>query len=160
MPQCKSCRKLYDQSEKGKASRRSYKQSEKGKAANKRYKQNEKGKASTKRYDQSKKRKAARKRYKKSEKGKVTEKRYRQSDKGKAVHRTVIKRFNTRHPNQEKATHAVNHAIAAGKLPRPDTLLCHYCGEQAKHYHHHKGYAPNNWLKVIPVCIKCHKKIA
>ena len=38
------------------------------------------------------------------------------------------------------------------------TLQCS-CGQQAKHYHHHKGYTKKHWLDVIPVCTKCHSII-
>lgn len=96
------------------------------------------------------------KNYYKTEKGKVVIKRYRQSEKGKVSQ----KRFRTNHSNYIKAVRAVNHAIRAGKLPRPDTFQCHYCPAQAEQYHHHKGYEPENWLKVQSVCKKCHRRVA
>lgn len=92
--------------------------------------------------------------YRKTEKGKATQKRYAQSEKGKAARKDFFV-FNSNH---KKATHAVSNAIRAGRLPRPDTLLCHYCPEQAQQYHHHNGYAPKYWLDVVPVCAKCHHK--
>ncbi len=57
------------------------------------------------------------------------------------------------------ARRQVNHAIQAGELPRPDTLLCAQCGKQAREYHHHLGYAPEHWLDVIPVCSSCNKTL-
>lgn len=92
-------------------------------------------------------------RYFKTEKGKTTTKRYHQSEKGKARD----KRFCIRHPEQRKANDAVNHAIRAGKLPRANTKLCHYCPKPAQQYHH-PSYAPEHWLDVVPVCIKCHSR--
>lgn len=121
----------------------------------KKYKQTKEGKAARKRYKQSKKGKVANKRYGQTDKSKVAGKSYRQSEKGKATRQVVQKRFLSRNPNHLKAKMAVNHAVAAGKLPKVNTLKC-ACGEQAEQYHHHKGYAPEHWLDVIPVCKKCH----
>ena len=107
------------------------------------YNQSEKGRVANRK---------AKKKYNKTPKGKATKKKYERTPKGKAVK----KRFKARHPNQIKAKNAVNHAITAGKLPRPDTLLCHYCPKPAQQYHHWHGYEPKHWLDVIPVCILCH----
>lgn len=160
---CKSCKnkrqKDYRKTEKGKAVHRRYRKSEKGKAVEKRYKKSEKGKAAEKRYQQSEKRKiACRKgwsRYEATEKGKAAIKRYRQSKEGKAIQ----KRYRIHHPERVEAHSAVNIAIKIGRLPRPDSLQCHYCPAQAKEYHHYKDYEPEHWLDVIPVCIKCHNEI-
>lgn len=94
------------------------------------------------------------KKYCQTEKDRANHKRFDQSEKGKARN----KRFNICHPNRKKATHAVSNAIRAGRLPRPDSLLCHYCPVQAQEYHHWHGYEPEHWLDVIPVCIECHYK--
>ena len=148
---CKICMGIYRQTEKGeessKRSVRKYKKTDKGKFANKQHAQSEKGKATQKRadykYHQTEKGKAVRKRadykYAESEKGKVTKNRYRML-----------------HPERLAACKVINQAIKSGKLPRPDSLQC-ACGESAKQYHHHKGYAPEHWLDVIPLCVKCHK---
>jgi len=125
----------------------------------KEYRQTECGKAAKKRHAQSKKGKVALKRYKQSKKGKVTDKRYAQSEKGRKTRIAAIKKFRVHHPELKKAGDAVNSAIRAGRLPRPDSLQCHYCPAQAKEYHHYNGYAPEHWLDVIPVCIPCHNKI-
>ena len=112
-----------------------------------------------KEYGQRKKVEIARRKvlYKKSEYGKnVTYeqmKKYRQSEKGK----DAKKRYNARHPNQIKAEKAVSNAIRSGKLPRPDTLQCMNCFRDAKQYHH-PSYAPEDRLKVFPVCVGCHIK--
>lgn len=122
---------------------RKYILTEKGKIVNReskrRYKKSEKGKATQQRYQQSEKNKAARRRFKQSEKGRANYKQY-------------YSRYSERH----KARIAIRRAIATGKLPRPDSLQCHYCPAQAREWHHYKGYAPKFWLKVIPVCIPCH----
>jgi len=97
--------------------------------------------------------------YHKTEQGKATIKKYRQSPEGKVALATGIKRYYSRHPEVRNAHTAVNNAITVGKLPRVDTLQCHYCPAQAEQYHHYKGYEPEHWLDVVPVCIKCHSQI-
>lgn len=144
---CKICHlksiKEYSQTEEGKIAHRK---------ANLRYNRTEKGKAATKRYAKGEKFKVQQKRYQQSEKGNATKDRYLQSAKGKA---TIRNRQRKESPEQIKARSAVSKAIKIGKLPRPDTLKCS-CGEKAKQYHHHKGYAPEHWLDVVPICRKCH----
>ena len=103
-------------------------------------------------YRKTDKGKSAQRRYKQSQKGKVASRRYEQSKKG----RDTQKQYRLCHPERQRAKNAVNKAVRTGKLPRPDTLQCHYCPEQAKDYHHHKGYAPEHWLDVIPACRNCH----
>ena len=144
---CKTCclkyQKKYRQTEKGKQAHRK---------ANKKYQKTEKGKVVH--YETNKK-------YQKTEKGKVVHRKadikYRKSDKGKATLRAKKERHHVRNPNQRKARNAVNLAIRTGKIPCIDSLQC-LCGNQAKQYHHHKGYAPEFWLDVVPVCRKCHIK--
>lgn len=99
------------------------------------------------------------KKYIQTKQGKVAHKRYKQSEKGKAVCRIADKRFRIRHPNYVKAHNTVKHAIKVGKLPRSDSLLCHYCPAQAEQYHHWRDYEPEHQLDVVPVCRKCHRKI-
>lgn len=150
---CKNCQKIY---------MAKYQKTAKGKISGckrqKKYRKTAKGKANRKRYNQSEEGKAVNKRYRQSEKGKIIEKRYRQSEKGKTVRRENAKRFKFRHPNNIKAKHAVSNAICAGKLPRPDTKLCHYCPKPAEEYHHWHGYEPEHWFDIVPVCKDCHRK--
>ena len=80
------------------------------------------------------------------------QKKYRRTEQGKAT----IKRYRIRHPERIKIKNIVNHAIRAGKLPRPDTLFCTYCYKIAAHYHHSDYSKP---LEVVPLCRKCHRKI-
>lgn len=78
-----------------------------------------------------------------------------------------IKRFNQqkikstkqqrqKFPDKYKARNKVNNAIARNKIPKVYTLQCINCGNQAKQYHHHKGYDIEHWLDVVPMCIPCH----
>ena len=117
-----------------------------------------KRKSYLKAYWQSDKGKEVQKRYRQSKKGIVAIKRYQQSEKGKINHRRTNFREYTLHSQRIKARSAVNNAIKDGKLPRPDTLQCS-CSEPAKHYHHHKGYEPEHWIDVIPICVKCHRMV-
>lgn len=57
-----------------------------------------------------------------------------------------------------KAWLAVHTATANGALPRARTLKCSHCTHRADGYHHHRGYAREFWLDVVPLCTKCHKK--
>lgn len=82
--------------------------------------------------------------------------RYKKSKKGKALYH----KFRLRNPEQIKARRTITSAIRAGQLSKPDSLPCNYCPAQAKEYHHHKGYEPEHWFNVVPVCIKCHNKIS
>ena len=114
-------------------------------------------------------RRAVRK-YQKTAKGKAAQKRYRQSKKGKIAFRKGIKkyrktekgkmgqkRFLILHPNYIKIHSLISNAIQNGKIQKPSFYKC-ICGKQAEQYHHHKGYEPEHWLDVIPVCKKCHYK--
>lgn len=67
-------------------------------------------------------------------------------------------RYCANNPDKRNAKNAVMHAVAKGTLPRVTARLCVVCGEQAKNYHHW-SYAPEHWLDVIPVCVRCHKMI-
>ena len=89
----------------------------------------------------------------------IIKRKYQRTDKGKANHQARKKRFNARYPNKLKAVNAVNSAITAGRLTRPDTLFCYYCPVQAEQYHHYLGYEPEHWFDIVPVCIKCHRQI-
>ena len=145
---CKSCHKN---------TTHKYQSTEKGKAVQKRYGQSREGKAAYKRYHASKKGKAVKRRYAQSEKGKAAIKKYNQSKKGKTTKIKNVYRYRTIHPERRQARETVYKAIKEGTLPKLDTLKC-ACGKQAEQYHHNKGYAPEHWLDVIPVCIKCHSK--
>lgn len=130
-----------------KARNRKYIRTTKGRAAEERkkakYRASVKGKATEKRYSQSANCKASLRKYQASAKGKIVaekaRKKYQNSPKGQA--RIV-------------AASAVSNAIAAGKLPKPNTQKCK-CGNPAKEYHH-ESYAPEHWLDVEAMCLDCH----
>lgn len=55
------------------------------------------------------------------------------------------------------AHHAVERAVRSGKLYKRNS--CANCGLIGKvEAHHHKGYAPENWLDVVWLCPPCHRK--
>ncbi len=83
---------------------------------------------------------------------------YRQTEKGKKGHSQRTQVHNLKYPARIKARSAVRINIRDGKLPRPDTLQCKYCPQQAKEYHH-PSYKPEHWLHVEPVCKGCHYKL-
>lgn len=57
-----------------------------------------------------------------------------------------------------KARRVVNHQVAKGEIPRIGTRNCVDCGAQAQQYDHYKGYLPENWLDIEPVCFPCSNK--
>ena len=73
----KAYRRLYNKTDKCKASKKKYEQTEEGKLAKKKYKQSDEGRLANKKYEQSKK-------------GKLAMKKYRQSNKGKLVNRLKV----------------------------------------------------------------------
>ena len=44
-----------------------------------------------------------------------------------------------------------------GRCPR-HCLCAGDVFDPAKHYHHYKGYDPEHWLDVEPLCLSCHQK--
>jgi hypothetical protein len=94
--------------------------------------------------------------YAKTNNGKQSQKRYRQSQKGKIAQAKKDLRMKALYPDRYKARYTVNGAVRSGKIPRPDTLRCHYCPKKANEYHHWHGYEPKHWLDVVPACIDCH----
>jgi len=60
---------------------------------------------------------------------------------------------------RKRSYEAVTRAIWKGELPRASLLKCTACDEQAEEYHHFMGYDKIHHLTVIPVCMKCHRKI-
>ena len=73
----------------------------------------------------------------------------------KTVHEYYI-RIKHKHTVRRQARAKIRRAVQAGRIVRPDTLLCCRCSENAVEYHHHLGYEPDHWLDVVPVCKKCH----
>lgn len=68
----------------------------------------------------------------------------------------------TRDGDKKQARARVNHHIATGLLPDPNTLPCADCthrwsqGERRHEYDHHKGYSAEHQLDVEAVCTTCH----
>lgn len=66
------------------------------------------------------------------------------------------RKYRIRDPLAYKAHKAVTVAARNGVLPRANTQMCVWCGNPARHYHHHLGYSPEHCLSVIPLCPRCH----
>ena len=126
---------------------KAYRQTDKGKEAGRKY---------ARKYQQTKKSKAYQKQFRQIEVGIATRKRASAKFHKTEKHKKAYKKYCIKNPEKRHAKNAVNYAVISGKLPRPDTLLCHYCPKPAQQYHHHKGYAKEHWLDVVPVCIRCH----
>lgn len=103
------------------------------------------------------KRKSGRKYYH-SEQGQLVRKARIQSDGHKEYRKRYCKKYYIENPEKFKARGAVCNAVRDGRLPRPDSLKCHFCGKKAKQYHH-PNYKTEHIFDVIPVCVLCHYKI-
>jgi hypothetical protein len=58
-------------------------------------------------------------------------------------------------PVKWKAKVAVERAVSAGRLVKPDA--CPVCGRKRRvEAHHHRGYARENWLEIVWRCRPCH----
>ena len=68
------------------------------------------------------------------------------------------RKYKIRFPLKIKARSKVNYAIKKGIIPKADTCKCFKCGLRAKDYHH-ISYEKQDWLKVFPICRKCHMGI-
>ena len=66
-----------------------------------------------------------------------------------------MRKLRKRSPHLQKAHNAVNHAIASGKLIRPDS--CSKCGCSCKPEAHHDSYDQNELLNVRWLCRPCHE---
>lgn len=82
---------------------------------------------------------------------------YATSDAGKAAQKRKDERRKRVSPEKLRAKNAVGHAVASGLLPPVNTLKCSQCGSQAEEYHH-RSYALEDFLRVTPLCKKCHAK--
>ncbi len=65
-------------------------------------------------------------------------------------------------PQNENAVHdaqvAVRRAIANGRLLRASCYPCASCTKPAR-YHHHCSYLPSDYLCVVPLCGRCHRRV-
>lgn len=80
---------------------------------------------------------------------------YSTSEKGRAAQRKGSQRKRERFPEKERAHHAVNHAIAAGKIIRP--TVCPSCDTETFIESHHEDY--NKPFDIDWVCKECHTKL-
>ncbi len=85
------------------------------------------------------------------------QKRYNQTKRGKANNCRNSRKQREKYPERIKAMNAVNHAVTRGDLPHVSLCRCVQCPRQAQEWHHYKGYAPEHWLDVLPLCIPCHR---
>ena len=81
---------------------------------------------------------------------------YRATPTGREIKRKNAALDRQRHPERYQAIKAVRSAIYRGDIIHPRFLVCVDCGVPAKEYHHHKGYTPEHYLDVIPLCKQCH----
>lgn len=149
---CKKCASEYSKSEKAKESQRRHRETESYRMSQRRYDQSEKGKTTKRQWSRSEKAKEYRRKWDKTDKAKAIYKRYRESDKGKATQQ----RDREHYPERHAARHKVNFAVECGELLCAKDQDCAICGREAQSYHHHKGYAREYWLDVIPLCNVCH----
>ena len=70
----------------------------------------------------------------------------------------------TRSGDKKQARARVNHHVAVGLLPDPNSVPCtdcghvHHVGERRHEYDHHLGYSAEHQLHVEAVCTTCHRK--
>lgn len=131
---CKTCTKSHNNTDEAKAKRRecslAYSRTAEGKKKRKEYASSDEGHLAQAKANEN---------YYGSEKDKQRQKRARENN-----------------PNHAAARSAVLGAVLAKKILPANALTCANCGNPAKHYHHHKGYTPEYWLEVIPLCLDCH----
>lgn len=113
--------------------------------------------ASQKKYKQSERAHLAYEKYKADGRKAKHDKKYLQTTKGKARMAHAQRKYRARNWQKNRARGAVNDAIRRGDLPKASSAACE-CNAQAACYHHHKGYEPEHWLDVIPLCQECHLK--
>jgi hypothetical protein len=66
-----------------------------------------------------------------------------------------VRKLRVRSPHLQKAHNAITHAIASGKLTRPNS--CSKCGCHCKPEAHHDSYNQSDLLKVRWLCKRCHE---
>jgi hypothetical protein len=84
---------------------------------------------------------------------------YRRTEKARKAQAIYSARNKAKYPERQAARYAVFQAVKSGALPSPLSLACIRCGQAAAEYHHHRGYAKEFTLDVVPVCIPCHRII-
>lgn len=66
-------------------------------------------------------------------------------------------RERTTSPEQRRAHDSISTAVRRGDIPWIGDQTCSHCGATAEIYHH-ASYAPEDHLKVEPLCSSCHTK--
>lgn len=142
---------------------KSYQQSVGGKLVMKRshakYRKTQRGIETERLYRMSDKNKEIQNKYRISNIYKIKEYqlKYRNTDKGKKIFRISSRRYRKLNPEKIKAHHAVNNAIASGKLIKPKT--CYNCHIECNTEGHHHLYDKMYWLDVVWLCRQCHVNI-
>lgn len=111
--------------------------------------------ATRKAYEKSAKYRESSFRYRHSERGTEARREYASTEASKSMMREAQRKYLAANPEVQKAHAAVKRAVASGGLPPASSQSCK-CGRVASHYHHHRGYAKEFRLDVVPVCTFCH----
>lgn len=82
---------------------------------------------------------------------------YQMSEAGREAQKRKDRKRQESSPEKNKARRVVRGAVASGILPPVNTLLCAQCGNQAEEYHH-RSYLEEDFLRVTPLCRRCHAK--
>lgn len=65
----------------------------------------------------------------------------------------------SRDGDRVQARQSVYYAVRRGRIPHPSTLACVHCGQPAKEYDHHLGYAAEHHYDVQPICRPCNIRV-
>lgn len=144
---CKECRKINNASDATKESKRRYDKSEKAKAKGRRYRErNAESLRQRKRIS-----------YQKHiETEKVRRQKHYTLNSKILLERS--RQYKSSNPEKIEAQHAVLAEVRKGTIPKASECVCRTCGQQAAHYHH-ESYAPEDRLKVVPLCNSCHVRV-
>lgn len=99
-------------------------------------------------------------RFRRGEKYRVIKRRYNQSEKGKKQANLTYER--AKESGKLKARKHLNDAIYAGKFPPAKNFPCFFSGPECSikmDYHHFKGYSPEHYFDVVPLCRRHHKMV-
>lgn len=77
---------------------------------------------------------------------------YEQSDAGRETRKRNYDKF----PEKRKARRAISNAIRDGRFPKASDTICEICNDQAKEYHHYRGYDKVFHFCVASLCPECH----
>ena len=129
------------------------------KAYQSKYRKTNSCKQSQAKHHKTQKYKDTQKRFKKSEKYRIYMIKYRQTEAYKIGNYKKQRRYATLFPEIRAVHQAIHRVVKSGRLPDPTKLVCIYCGNKAKQYHHPNGYDKEHRFDVVPTCYKCHVHI-